>query len=256
MLQAHPLPALEDNYIWLLIGADRAAVVVDPSEARPVLDAVERGLKPLAILVTHHHPDHIAGIPELQQRLGLPVYAPEEPRIRLDCIRVREGDRVELPGLDLALEVMEVPGHTLSHIAYHGGGHLLCGDTLFSLGCGRLFEGSPAQMLASLDRLAALPDETVVCCTHEYTEANGRFARAVEPENPAREAHLDEVRALRAAGRPSLPSTLARERAGNPFLRLEAPGVQASLARRLGRPPRDRLEAFATLRAWKDEFRG
>lgn len=256
MLQAIPLPALADNYIWLLTGADGAAAVVDPGDAAPVLEAVERGLRPEAILVTHHHADHIGGIPELQQRLGLPVYAPEEARIALACTRVREGDQVELPGLGARLAVMEVPGHTLSHVAYAGAGHLFCGDTLFSLGCGRLFEGSPAQMLASLERLAALPADTLVCCTHEYTEANGRFACAVEPDNPARDAHLAEVRTLRAAGRPSLPSTLARERAGNPFLRLEAAGVQASLAQRLGRPPRDRLEAFASLRAWKDEFRG
>ncbi|WP_210244155.1 hydroxyacylglutathione hydrolase [Arenimonas fontis] len=256
-MHATPLPALEDNYIWLLTGAGGDAVVVDPGEAAPVLDAVARGLRPVAILVTHHHPDHIGGIRELRERFDLPVYAPVEPRIGLDdCIRVREGDRVDLPALGLALQVMEVPGHTLSHVAYYGGRYLLCGDTLFSLGCGRLFEGTPAQMLASLDRLASLPPDTLVCCSHEYTEANGRFAKAAEPDNPARDDHLAEVAVARAAGRPSLPSSIGRERAGNPFLRLESPGIRASLSARLGRPPRDRLEAFATLRAWKDGFRG
>ena len=168
--------------------------------------------------------------------------------------RVREGDRAEVPELGLAFDVMEIPGHTRSHIAFHGGGHLFCGDTLFSLGCGRLFEGTPAQMLRSLDRLAALPGDTRVCCGHEYTVANGRFAQAAEPDNAARDRRLDEAGAQRRRGEPTVPSTLASERDCNPFLRVDAPGLRANLERRAGHAL-DRERAFAALRAWKDEFR-
>ena len=253
MSRALPLPAFQDNYIWLLPGAGDGCVVVDPGEAGPVL-ARAGDLRPAAILLTHHHADHIGGAAAIASTLGIPVFAPEDVRIDLDCRRVRDGERIALPALGLAFEVLAVPGHTRSHVAFHGAGHLFCGDTLFSLGCGRMFEGTPAQMLASLDRLAALPADTLVCCGHEYTEANGRFARAAEPDNPEREAHLADVARRRARGEPSLPSTLALERAANPFLRLDTPGLQASLSARLGHPPRDRVEAFATLRAWKDGF--
>lgn len=250
------LPAFQDNYIWLLCGADGAAVVVDPGDAAPVLAAVATGLRPVALLLTHHHADHVGGAARLQTALDIPAYGPADDRIPGDVHRVADGDRVAVPALGVDFEVLAVPGHTRSHVAFHGAGHLFCGDTLFSLGCGRMFEGQPAQMLASLERLAALPDDTAVCCGHEYTEANGRFARAAEPDNPAREAWLAQVAARRAAGQPSLPSTLAVERAANPFLRVDQPGVRASLARRLGRPAVDRVEAFAALREWKDGFAG
>ena len=254
MLSLRALPAFADNYIWTLANAAGEALVVDPGDAAPVLAEAERGgLKPVAVLLTHHHPDHVGGAGEILARYDIPCYAPVDERIRHATRRVGEGDRVEVPELQLGLDVTEIPGHTLTHIAFHGGGYLFCGDTLFSLGCGRLFEGSPAQMLDSLERLAALPDHTQVCCGHEYTEANGRFARAAEPDNAEREARLDEVAALRAQGRPSLPSTLASERACNPFLRVDAPGIQASLRER-GVDIADRVASFAALRSWKDGF--
>lgn len=256
MLRTLALPAFQDNYIWLLAGDDGGCVVVDPGDAAPVFEAAGRGLRPVAVLITHHHPDHIGGVDALLARFPVPCFGPDDPRIPAAATRVGDGDRVEVPGLGMAFDVMAVPGHTRSHLAFHGAGVLFCGDTLFSLGCGRLFEGSPAQMLASLDRLAALPADTAVCCTHEYTQANGRFARAAEPDNPARDVRLAEVAALRARGEPSLPTTLASELACNPFLRVDAPGVRATLAQRLGREPRDRVEAFAALRTWKDGFRG
>jgi len=247
------LPALEDNYVWVL-GEGTRAVVVDPGEAAPVLRLAEHGLRPQAILITHHHGDHWGGVPALLERWpGTPVYAPEEPRIGLDCQRVGDGGKIRLLGLEL--EVLGVPGHTLSHIAYLAPGHLFCGDALFALGCGRMFEGTPAQMHASLQRLAALPGDTAVCAAHEYTLANAAFALAVEPDNADLRQYQARVQALRAAGQPSLPSRIDSERACNPFLRCGQPAVRAAARQRLGREPADATEVFAVLRQWKDAFR-
>ncbi|MFT3805369.1 hydroxyacylglutathione hydrolase [Arenimonas sp.] len=255
MLSLRPLPAFEDNYIWTLATGDGRAVVVDPGDAEVVLREMQAGLRPVAILVTHHHPDHIGGLERLMATGDLPCYAPDDARIPIATRRVGAGDTVVVEALDLSFDVFDVPGHTRSHIAFRADEWLFCGDTLFSLGCGRLFEGTPAQMLGSLDRLSALPDDTLVCCTHEYTEANGRFARAAEPDNPARDRYLEHVGGLRAAARPSLPSTVGIERACNPFLRTDEPGLRASIERHCGRKLDSRLEAFAELRAWKDGFR-
>lgn len=257
MPSLRPLPALSDNYIWLL--ADEAAgtaLVVDPGEARPVLDALAADeLTLTAILLTHHHSDHIGGTFELVEHFpDAVVYAPHDDRIANDARRVGDGDTATIASPAARFRVMEVHGHTRSHIAYYGEGLLFCGDTLFSLGCGRLFEGTPAEMLASLDRLAALPGNTQVCCGHEYTLSNAAFAQTVEPDNRTLAARTEAARALRARNAPTLPAVLDEERAANPFLRVDAirnermpwPGGAA--------PSQNRVDRFAALRLAKDHF--
>jgi hydroxyacylglutathione hydrolase len=257
MLELLPLPAFTDNYIWTLRRAgDRRVVVVDPGDASPVeAHLAQHGLELAAILVTHHHGDHTGGVAALAARHRVPVHGPAREAQAVVGVPHGDGARLRIAELELDLEVLEIPGHTLGHIAFVGGGVLLCGDTLFSVGCGRLFEGTPAQMLGSLERLAALPPETRVCCGHEYTLANLAFAAVAEPGNAAQAEHAAAAAAARAAGRPTLPSSIGLERAVNPFLRVHTPVIQRTVAEWSGGEPAGKVAAFAALRRWKDAFR-
>ncbi|BBP96875.1 hydroxyacylglutathione hydrolase [Burkholderia sp. SFA1] len=264
-LEYVPVPAFEDNYIWL-VSDSRDAVVVDPGDAAPVeAYLAKRGWRLTAILLTHHHQDHVGGVKALldsrKAEGGIPVYGPAGERIEHLTARVTGGDGVQIEHPPMALSVIDVPGHTAGHIAYfqaddgNGTPHLFCGDTLFASGCGRLFEGTAQQMLNSLDALAALPESTQVHCAHEYTLSNIRFARACEPDNAALLRWSDDAQALRSAGKPTLPTTIGHEKAVNPFLRADIPSIQATLSTQFGAPVTDRLDAFRVMRGWKDKFR-
>jgi hydroxyacylglutathione hydrolase len=257
-LRVHFVRAFSDNYIWLIepMQAPSQLIAVDPGEAAPVIAALRsRGASLAAILLTHHHPDHIGGVPELLRHWPVPVIGPEDARISTRTQTAREGELCELPDLGLAFEILQVPGHTVSHVAFFGHGAVFCGDTLFSAGCGRMFEGNPPQMSASLSRLAALPPQTQVYCGHEYTAANLKFALAVEPDNTAASHYQAQVEKVRAQGHPSLPSTMGLEIEVNPFLRCGVSSVRAAAEQHAHQKLAGEADVFGVLRAWKDGFR-
>lgn len=268
MLQIVPIPAFQDNYIWA-VHDGHVAAVVDPGDAEPVLRFLQaHDLLLGAIVITHHHGDHVGGVGDLLEYAprvpdlsgALPVVGPAGEDIPHRTRALCEGDTVSFTAPDLTLRVLEVPGHTLGHIAYTGdidGPVLFCGDTLFASGCGRLFEGTPAQMLASLDKLAALPAPTRVYCAHEYTQSNVAFARHVEPDSAPLEHWQEEVMRRRRAGQPTVPTTLAHEKRVNPFLRCREAVVRQRIRHHLNTVELQALSdeaVFAALRSWKDTF--
>lgn len=257
MLEITAVSALRDNYIWLIHGREdpRRIAIVDPGETGPVDRAIaEHNLVPSAVIVTHHHADHTGGAASLARRFSIPVFGPAREAQAVVTHPLRDGETLSMPDAGLEFRVMDIPGHTLGHIALHGHGAVFCGDTLFSAGCGRLFEGTPEQMHASLERLAALPDETRLYCGHEYTAANLAFAAAVEPGNAGITRYAGEVAALRARGLPSLPGQIGRERAVNPFLRTSENAIRLAVERWSGKRLNDKVRVFAALRRWKDEY--
>jgi hydroxyacylglutathione hydrolase len=254
-----PLPAFADNYIWMLHD-ERSAIVVDPGDAKPVFDALQRDhLRLAAILVTHHHADHTGGVAALREATGAQVFGPAGEDIPRPFTPLSQGDHAD--ALGLRMEVIDVPGHTAGHIAYFlpagdPAPLVFCGDALFSGGCGRIFEGTPAQMLASLDALGALPDDTRVCGAHEYTLSNLRFAQAVEPGNAELARYTAQCEARRARGEPTLPALLATERRINPFLRSRESTVRQAVQAHAGLTAQAAdAEVFAALRQWKNDFR-
>jgi hydroxyacylglutathione hydrolase len=253
------VPAFKDNYLWVIHDGSHAAVV-DPGDGEAIGRALEaHQLTLTAILLTHHHADHIGGVDTLRARFDVPVYGPANDGIAAVTVALSEGDHVDVPGLDgLRFDVLDVPGHTRGHIAYFRPGEhpwLFCGDTLFAGGCGRLFEGTAEQMVASLAKLASLPDDTLVFCAHEYTLSNLKFAREVDPANTALAARVTTETRKRAQDTPTVPSTIALEKATNPFLRHTDPGVVASLESAGKLPPgATPVQAFAALREWKNVY--
>ncbi|ATW34416.1 MULTISPECIES: hydroxyacylglutathione hydrolase [Candidatus Williamhamiltonella] len=244
------IPALESNYIWLLADSNQHCVIVDPGEASPVESVLTyKGLLPQAILLTHHHQDHLGGVPQLLRRFpDIPVYGPKETNKKGATILLKEGDQLFI--CSQTFSVIEVPGHTLGHIAYYAAPYLFCGDTLFSAGCGRLFEGTADQMYDSIQKLIQLPDETLICAGHEYTLSNLKFARSILPDDPQIALYQKQAEQLKAKNQPTLPALLKLERQVNLFLRCK----ESFLQKKMGTHKHDPLSVFSTLREMKDRF--
>jgi len=257
MLQVTPFPALRDNYIWLIHGSSDPSriAIVDPGEAGPLQEYLsQHALQPEAILITHHHPDHTGGAVALRDEYDVPVYGPSREAAHVVTHPLADDATLTLDSLGLEFDVLHIPGHTLGHIALHGHGAVFPGDTLFSAGCGRLFEGTAEQMAASLERLAQLPDETRVYCGHEYTVSNLAFAATVEPDNSAIRTYRGSATQLRDRNTPTLPSRMDLERAVNPFLRTSESSVRRAAEQWSGTTLNDKVRVFAALRRWKDNF--
>ena len=256
MLEITPLPAFGDNYIWMLRNTGKKKVIaVDPGEAAQISNLMqESGFELAAVLLTHHHYDHTGGVSELlEQNPELPVYGPQIENIPGVNHPVCGGDRVEVDGMDIRFQVLDIPGHTAGHVAYYGEGVLFPGDTLFSVGCGRIFEGTHEQMVDALKQLADLPQETLIYCGHEYTLDNIGFAKWVEPENELVRSWEKRSRKMRAAGEATIPVQLRDELAINPFLRLSVPEVVAAAEKFAGHSLPDEVGVFTAIRQWKDE---
>ena len=261
MLQIDPIPAFRDNYIWIIHNSEHA-VVVDPGDATPALDYLQSNQLQLeAILITHHHSDHTGGNRVLLDKFDVPVYGPKREAISTVTHPVQEADAVHIPTLPLALEVIEIPGHTHGHIAYFGSlqdtqdrNILFCGDTLFASGCGRVFEGTPQQMYRSLQKLADLPEDTLVYCTHEYTLGNIAFARIVEPNNVELEKQAHRAKLLRNKNTPTLPTSIAIEKVCNPFLRCQQPEIIKTASQYAEKMLSEPVDVFTALREWKNNF--
>ncbi|NOY66108.1 MAG: hydroxyacylglutathione hydrolase [Gammaproteobacteria bacterium] len=254
MIFASYIPAFNDNYIWLIHKENnKNIVIVDPGDAKPVLETIrQHQYQPVAILITHHHSDHVGGINQLKARYDIPVYGPANENIAAITHPLKEGDNVTITELDLTLQVLDVPGHTRGHIAYYSNNMLFCGDTLFTGGCGGLFEGTAEQMHHSLNKIAALPDETQIYCAHEYTLDNLNFARVVEPENKALLQRIKDTQAKRKLNKATVPAKLALEKDTNPFLRCDVPDVIQAAEQFALKRLKSGTETFATVRHWKD----
>ena len=256
MLEIIPLPALKDNYIWLLKNKiSRHVAIIDPSETKPVLDKIKsESLIPIAILITHHHWDHVGGILGIIKQYDIPVYTPKTESVTGSTDLVSEGDIVALPELNINLEILDVPGHTSGAIAYYTNSIVFSGDTLFAGGCGRIFEGTSSQMYASLTKFKTLPANTLLYCGHEYTVKNLKFAASIEPQNTFIHKRLEHAQRSRKSNRPTVPTTLLEESRSNPFLRCEEPNVISAASDFFGKNLNNAVDVFTAIRQWKDNF--
>jgi len=256
MLKIEPINAFNDNYIWLITNTkNNHAIVVDPGDAKPVIDILHtHNLTLEAILITHKHADHIGGVRELKDLTNAMIYGPTKNIGKLADVEVIEGQQIQLQKTEVTFKVLELPGHTMEHIAYYNDQSVFCGDTLFVGGCGRVFEGTMPEMFASLQKLASLPATTQVYCAHEYTESNLNFALAVESNNQDLINFNTYITKIRTTNQPSVPSSIKIEREINPFLRCHEAAIQDRVGKHYGLSVNDPVETFALLRQWKDKF--